>query len=35
MRLPDVPEILIALLLIAGVWWGVYNYRHGRANAGK
>ncbi len=35
MRPPDIPEILIALLLLAGLSWAVYNYRHGRANAGK
>ena len=28
MRLLDIPEMLIAFLLFAGLMWGVYNWTH-------
>ena len=28
MRVPDIPEMLIALLLVAGLMWALYNWTH-------
>lgn len=28
MRPPDIPEMLIALLLVAGIMWAFYNWTH-------
>jgi hypothetical protein len=35
MRTPDVPEILIGLGLLAGLFWALYNWTHPRVNAPK
>ena len=35
MGIPDVPEILIGLGLVAGLVWAVYNWTHPHVDAPK
>jgi hypothetical protein len=35
MRTPDVPEVLIGLGLLAGLFWAIYNWTHSHLGTPK
>jgi hypothetical protein len=35
MRTPDVPEVLIGLGVLAGLFWALYNWTHSRVDTLK